>query len=441
MRFSQKSITVINVVYQLACLSGLIYQVAELSINYFQFPTVSSIEFQMPGRERRKAINICFRNDEFLNYEKYQEILASKTLPDGMNPDDALMRRYLVQYEFTIRERFKMSISTYTVHGPMQVTPFIVGRYYCYQTISDNSTGDVINAIYDMSKDGSKRQEPYATFAIFNVSGVLSNVTEFRIAMTPNDKLPYFEFSTVDPIYYNYTESHETFVSSHFYYFHKLTAPYIDDCFDYTQLGFQDKDDIISTCADEKYLKKFNKTTRQKIFTPLTMVDHANLITIIETYFRQCHKKYRRDDCERENTFTTIYHDEDRMGTGDINLRNIASTKPSYICKNSPKIEHVDYVTYCFGAAGTWFGFCFLMLNPVNFIPKSSLATDDQDHVIQGEDAKPTRMTRRSLDIESRYNKFKIIDSQLNILFTKIKKLEKEKQKNVDRRKISSARS
>lgn len=44
-----------------------------------------------------------------------------------------------------------------------------------------------------------------------------------------NYKLPYFEFSTIDPIYYNFTDtkSYETFVSPHFYYFNKLTAPYI----------------------------------------------------------------------------------------------------------------------------------------------------------------------------------------------------------------------
>ena len=135
MKFGQKSITRVNVVYQLACLSGLIYQ--ELSINYSQFPTVSSIEFQMPGRERRKATNICFRNDEFLDYEKYQEILASKKFSDGMNPDDVFMRRYLVQHEFTIRERFEMSISTYIVHGSWQVTPFVASCYFCYQIISE----------------------------------------------------------------------------------------------------------------------------------------------------------------------------------------------------------------------------------------------------------------------------------------------------------------
>lgn len=45
----------------------------------------------------------------------------------------------------------------------------------------------------------------------------------------------------------------------HFYYFHKLPALYIDDCFDDTQLGVYDKVDTINTCADEKYLKNITK--------------------------------------------------------------------------------------------------------------------------------------------------------------------------------------
>lgn len=43
------------------------------------------------------------------------------------------------------------------------------------------------------------------------------------------------------------------------------------------------------------------------MFTPSTMVDHANLLATIETDFRQCHTKYWRGDCEKENKFTTIY--------------------------------------------------------------------------------------------------------------------------------------
>lgn len=157
-----------------------------------------------------------------------------------------------------------------------------------------------------------------------------------------------------------------------------------------------------------------------------------SLLAAIETDFRQC-QKYQRDDCEKENTFTTIHNDEcrvERFCTGDIDVQNIPSTKLSYICKNSSKMEHVDYVTYCFDASGTWFGFCFHHV--VNLTPKSLLANDDQDHAVQDEDKKPTRMTRRSLDTESRYNEFKIIDSQLSILFTTIKELEREKKKNED---------
>ena len=29
------------------------------------------------------------------------------------------------------------------------------------------------------------------------------------------------------------------------------------------------------------------------------------------------------------------------------------------------KIDDVDFVTYIFGALGTWFGFSFLMINPL----------------------------------------------------------------------------
>lgn len=33
--------------------------------------------------------------------------------------------------------------------------------------------------------------------------------------------------------------------------------------------------------------------------------------------------------------------------------------------ESKPRIDNIDYVTYIFGALGSWFGFSFIQLNPV----------------------------------------------------------------------------
>lgn len=77
-------------------------------------------------------------------------------------------------------------------------------------------------------------------------------------------------------------------------------------------------------------------------------------------------KNYPNDDRSNELTYTEYQiKNETETGSKRIFIKQILSTKPSYIVD---KIDNVDYITYIFRATGTWFGFCFLTIEPVNII-------------------------------------------------------------------------
>lgn len=86
---------------------------------------------------------------------------------------------------------------------------------------------------------------------------------------------------------------------------------------------------------------------------------------------KECQELYPQKDCDEVFTFTEVVEDSEKLNYFDdkeILIQHRLSMVPSYIVSNQVKIENVDYVTYIFGAAGTWFGFCFLMVNPVQII-------------------------------------------------------------------------
>ena len=62
---------VCNVSYFTLCFIGLIWQVTQISINFFQFDVISDIRLSLPERTEKKAFNFCFQTFEMLNYETY----------------------------------------------------------------------------------------------------------------------------------------------------------------------------------------------------------------------------------------------------------------------------------------------------------------------------------------------------------------------------------
>lgn len=56
----------------------------------------------------------------------------------------------------------------------------------------------------------------------------------------------------------------------------------------------------------------------------------------------------------------------------------VMSNKPSYFTRSQAKIQDVDFVTYIFGALGTWLGLSFWSINPIPFL----FSAVDQSEVI-----------------------------------------------------------
>lgn len=124
--------------FHLICLSGLIWQLTQILVNYFIFDVVSDIK--MPRKYDTKSISICLRNYQLINYDVFLHLLANhpvmKSRSDQFNHD--ILEWSLIVEKLTMGERFKLAIGherlfIYSGVGKYQISYFVINFYLCYR--------------------------------------------------------------------------------------------------------------------------------------------------------------------------------------------------------------------------------------------------------------------------------------------------------------------
>ena len=104
------------------------------------------------------------------------------------------------------------------------------------------------------------------------------------------------------------------------------------------------------------------------------------------TYFRKCAHSLPGSECFLKLFFTNY---EKRKLSQQINndkrlnFRLTYDYDPSFVIESKPRIDNTEYVTYIFGALGSWVGFPFILINPVPYLMRinedsSSIETESE---------------------------------------------------------------
>lgn len=334
----------------------------------------------MPGLENAKALNVCFRINEFHRPQIMGQLLAEYESIDELTIAD----KFNVTYDF--HDVFE-PIFHYTYYGyDIQLIKFIYHDYACYHMFANfeanNTTPYVVEWNYEVDQFRSENMgyddnKPY--FKMSTKSGIPPNVSMIYAVLTPRDTLPWTEIYMV-PIqkYSRFNHSLYFFtLSGESYQNERLQSPYVDNCIDYSKLGFFDRYDTINSCINDLLMLYTNRTYRRKIFlhgVDMKSIDDSKNRTI-------CTKLYHYSDCNRENVFTHISPKRMESEYGynymDFNLR--PSDKPSFEIRSQAKIEDIDFICYILGTIGIWLGLCFVDFDPsilINFIAQKIADSD-----------------------------------------------------------------
>ena len=398
-----KSKFAVNWVYYALCLGFFVWQSTLISINFFQFQTVSMINFAPPGEESVRPTTICLPQHQLTNVTLLETLCDQNPFCGGnlrMPTHDYLRscgrsldycKLMIVESLLNLKDRFQLTYNMSNFNYNQYIhnkrgnssypEMYILGKYICYQMSVHNLTMD--DSTFRWTGDVTEpEKEPMIVYRLFGKKRLmLENVTDFRLAIAPEGVLPHFEFFTTDVIDFKENGWKQVDISSYSYEFSKLKPPYVDACVDYKLLGFLNRLDAVSDCLNEGMFRKYG-LSRMKIFDFSSYHDgryhkYANYTLSITNDIEksnECYKRYPSEDCHSELTYTDI---DKITGSGHTNysysikriaVRQLLSTKASYKAENHAQIDPVDFVTYIFGAAGTWFGFSFMTIEPVPLI-------------------------------------------------------------------------
>lgn len=345
---SKRSYYVSSAIFHAFCISGLVWQVTNISSNFFMFDTIKDINVFMPEQvnNTNRVLYVCYDILDMINIEAWKEI--SKT---------SFRRSLDIKiYNMAPGEIFNTTFDFDSIvsYGGRS-NRFLIDRFICYQ--SENPTHIIFK----------------------------STSLEYPIAVSLGERLPFYDYRR--PYYINDldmvvngTISKMYWINSCVYDYKRLGSPYTDRCRRYRNSKNEDIDQLISIakCTKHILLNRTNGTVSSK----LDIIDSSNAWRYNFKYFHSqthqtlifenqikpyCESLYRNPDCIKRVYLTKIATRNIRYFYPSLHFSIRKDTEPSMFIESKPRIDNIDFVTYILGALGSWIGFSFIAINPVSY--------------------------------------------------------------------------
>ena len=360
-----------TIIYHALCLAGLVWQVTQISMNFFKFDVIKDINVLMPEEVKNSNLqmNICFKNYEILQYDYYIRYIVEQQFGETArrNADSKFTKRKVVA-SMTLDERFAITMEKRTMIHRDQGIEFIFDSNFCFQ----------VNA----SLVRIERKD-------------IANVTD--IGFSKGEPIPHF-----DPLRLIFMSDlrspNETILielRSYLYDIHKLPWPYVDNCIDYQKINNKPNRFIaIADCVNEKTITRRDGLSKSKIFLKGDGYGNYSIAIasrdIIEDLSIDCKAEHSNFDCNQRVYLTEARVTEYTHYRSPIMFVSMANDKdPSFKIISKARIDDIDYFTYIFGALGTWLGFSFIAVDPVPFFlemtklsPTNTIDTATNDSAI-----------------------------------------------------------
>ena len=330
----------LTILFHSLCLSGLIWQLTQVSITYFQYKVVSDIEIIMPEKDKfKKYLNFCFQASETIRYDKYKKYLKKHGEGNDSRIDHWDFKRDFIYSSLSIEEQLETVMDTeIEMYLLNERKAFLWRAFICHQLNREN---DVIFVLPRTQMN--------------NVSYIWMSTSRY-----PDD----YSWERDVQIKHEVNTTSIINLAINSYYVHRLASPFADECINFPELNLKNKYHAMYNCTE-----KDGNTTKLSQSRIVTEGD-KHLMTFkrgLKHVMGDC-GKYNRSECYSQTIFTQILSKNTYRPTDDNYYYFISfeqSNQPSTIVRSNAKIGFVDLITYIFGALGTWIGFSFLQLNPI----------------------------------------------------------------------------
>ena len=379
----------LNVFFMILCSTGFLYQMTEISLEYFAFETTTRVTFQIDAHFNDPAIVFCTRYTDIIDrthYRKYGIYNESRynyteILSDNSNltishifqltpdPSDAMISCYLRENDYGIQ-----GYSRDQCYELFQVTKYQEGAFICYLFRTKN-----VDSKFNCDK---------AALAYINMNDMYIISLHPRFKQSNSVKLisfipsrhsnPILNLPGTSRRYYSFilrygNDFSQSFKRNYFqisgdvYSITRLERPYDTNC-----MKNPEKSDFACYRRCNIAAFKTHNLFPSNEFTiePLPMkhmntkaVSNKTLLQDVKIKSNICQEKCKQKSCYDPYSVTSISV-SGNLRNDRVSIVSSCSNRPATIIQFVPKISFMEFILYISSSLGIWFGISIFSINP-----------------------------------------------------------------------------
>ena len=137
-RVSKPVFWTFSILFHCLCLSGLTWQLTQVSVTYFRYEVISDIKVIMPENDDfKKYLNFCYYARDAIRFEKYEHYLAKYGVEKGMDIEDPNFKTGFITYNLSLEEQFDSVMIDGIKITADERGSFLVSETICHHLYSD----------------------------------------------------------------------------------------------------------------------------------------------------------------------------------------------------------------------------------------------------------------------------------------------------------------
>ena len=388
---AKMKLSFLDFIFKLLCLIGCVYQVTQISLEYFSFKTTTKTTFQIDSNINDPAIVYCTRYTDIIdrtNYKKYgiysqrrynfTEILSDTTkltISDIFhltpNPNETIIECLIRHDEYDTQKYLQDHC-----YSLFRVTKYLEGTYVCYQIQTKNVSSNF------------KCDEAALAYVGLNIlyfirlhpRFLLSNSLKLISFIPTNQENPIFNLPSISRRFYSYrlrygddepekSKLNFFLISGGLYSITRLEKPYDTKCTvneEYSEFACRRRCKI-AVFKRHGYFPSTEYTVSPLPIKHMNTKGYLNKTLLQDTRTRTdiCRKICNQKFCNEKFSVTDVSSTQE-LNSRLLTITSSCSTRPMVIIEYLPRIPLMEFVMYISSSIGIWFGTSVLSINPFN---------------------------------------------------------------------------
>ena len=404
MEVSKLVLWVIETIFCLTCVCGLLWQIVCISQLYFAYKVTTAIRIGIPETIYPTSFTLCTRFTDVVDYPRISKETGrdwkfSTTGPDIKRYQDEMTLKEIFEYTPAIDTVVKRAImrngdsyerydlNDAQVYEYFEATKYFYLEHMCYR-IRKKSAHPMPYSYYAVS--------PTSAGMIFEayLNDTLIRSDLMKIMAHAADTFPYRSLKVAPVLWRQWDENKQTArYNAYEVYEIRLTSwlmpsPYESNCFDYRP-EFKSDAQCLQECVKQKSMEQLDMVPFSIIVVDPAFAGNSNIVSVIDIQKPEiatqllaiesnCSRyKCWRKQCTMVTTTTNVF----ALAAEEFSVKINVPSQPHITITTNASLSFVEYVTYVMSTISTWTGISIMSFMPVTVAKRFHMQVKSKNRV------------------------------------------------------------